>query len=122
MPILHHEDRPWGHFDWIFQAPGLIVKTLFVKPGARLSDQRHSGRAESWYVQAGTAKVYLEYAGGEKKIIILKEGEMLEIPVHTWHRLSAEDSTEPIKITEIWHGEILDENDIERRSDDYGRK
>ena len=135
MPILHHENRPWGYFDWIFDSrvlglkedagqtgQGFIVKTLFVNPGARLSDQRHTGRSESWFVQSGTPTVYLERVGSVKEILQLKEGDMVDVPAQTWHRLSAENSMEPVRITEVWYGKVLDEFDIERRNDDYGRK
>ena len=164
MPVLHHEERPWGHFDWIFDSRtvcqpgvlnqkkinqtcgvcaidgqsgansvGFIIKSLFVLPGKRLSDQRHQHRKESWFVQSGIATVYLEHANGAnsagltnhangaKETITLHAGQMIEFPELTWHRLSAENSREPVIITEVWCGIILDENDIERRSDDYGR-
>ena len=138
MPILHHEDRPWGHFDWIFDSrlagqtlavgqsgkddAGFIIKSLFVLPGKRLSDQRHKNRKETWFVQSGTATVYLELPDSAKETKTLKAGEMVEFPEMTWHRLSAENSKEPVIITEVWQGKKLDEDDIERRSDDYGRK
>lgn len=133
MPILRHEERPWGYFDWIFDGrqhvphhgriahSAILLKILFVKPGARLSDQRHRHRREIWYIQTGTPVVYLEHPDGGSEVLNLKEGDIIDFPPLTWHRLSAENSVEPVRVTEIWSGDILEEEDIERRSDDYGR-
>ena len=55
------DERPWGSFtvldDELFDHK---VKRLVVAPGKRLSYQRHSKRAEHWFVVSGVATVTLD--------------------------------------------------------------
>ncbi|MBV9216190.1 MAG: phosphomannose isomerase type II C-terminal cupin domain, partial [Acidobacteria bacterium] len=54
-----YEERPWGSFTILDEAENYKVKRIEVLPGKRLSYQRHSKRAEHWFVVTGTAKVTL---------------------------------------------------------------
>ena len=47
--------RPWGRFDSIDMAERFQVKRITVKPGAKLSVQKHHHRSEHWIVVLGTA-------------------------------------------------------------------
>lgn len=96
------------------------VKILTVNPGARLSDQRHTRRSEYWQVVAGVAHVELEFADGRRSAADFAIGEEIAIPVGTWHRLSCAPGSVPCEVLEVATGDF-DENDIERRTDDYGR-
>jgi mannose-1-phosphate guanylyltransferase/mannose-6-phosphate isomerase len=49
--------RPWGYYDSIGEGAAYQVKRLTLKPGCRISLQRHHRRAEHWVVVAGRAKV-----------------------------------------------------------------
>jgi mannose-1-phosphate guanylyltransferase/mannose-6-phosphate isomerase len=49
--------RPWGDYETIDLAPRYQVKRITVKPGAKLSLQKHYHRAEHWTVVSGTAIV-----------------------------------------------------------------
>ena len=51
------DNRPWGTWEILALGPGYAVKRIVVKPGARLSLQRHRHRAEHWIVVGGTASV-----------------------------------------------------------------
>lgn len=109
------EERPWGSYEVLEESDGYKVKRLEVKPGARLSLQRHSRRGEHWVVVHGTADVVC----GERELQ-LKEGEHLHIPAETNHRLG--NSTDlPLALIEVQLGDYLGEDDIVRLDDDYKR-
>ena len=108
--------RPWGWYMTIDEGKNFKVKRIQVNPGASLSLQKHSKRAEHWVVVKGTAKV----ENGDKEII-LTENESTFIPLGELHRLSNPKKT-PLEIIEVQSGEYLGEDDIERIEDNYGRK
>ncbi|WP_303673958.1 phosphomannose isomerase type II C-terminal cupin domain [Vampirovibrio chlorellavorus] len=112
------EERPWGSFTVLKDEPDYKLKQLAVKPGNRLSLQRHQKREEHWFVTAGQPAVTLE-----DRIIQLSPGEYIHIPLHHWHRITnpAENSV-PVEIIELQLGDYFGEDDIERRQDDYGRR
>ena len=109
------EERPWGRFEVLEEGPGYKVKRLEVKPGARLSLQRHSRRGEHWVVVHGTADVVC----GESNLR-LKEGEHIHIPPETKHRLG-NSTAERLALIEVQLGDYLGEDDIVRLDDDYNR-
>ena len=86
-----------------------------VKPGASLSLQMHHHRAEHWVVVQGTARVERD---GE--IIHLAENESAYIPSGTPHRLENPEDT-PLHLVEVQTGPYLEEDDIVRLDDVYGR-
>ena len=53
-PVVY---RPWGSYQTIDLGPRFQVKRITVKPGAKLSLQKHAKRAEHWVVVSGTARV-----------------------------------------------------------------
>jgi mannose-1-phosphate guanylyltransferase/mannose-6-phosphate isomerase len=107
--------RPWGWYDSIGRGGNFQVKRIGVRPGAALSLQRHQQRAEHWIVVRGRAEVTV---GGQ--IFSLSANESTYIPRGTIHRLRNTSDTE-IEIIEIQTGEYLEEDDIERLDDVYGR-
>ena len=109
-------ERPWGTYTVIDEGKGYLVKTITVKPDQKLSVQRHNHRAEHWIVLEGTAKVIK----GDKELT-LKKGESIDIGVKEIHSLQ-NPYKETLKILEVQKGDVIDENDIERLSDIYGRK
>jgi mannose-1-phosphate guanylyltransferase/mannose-6-phosphate isomerase len=114
--VLHRKvSRPWGWYDTIDLGDRFKVKRIQVSPGASLSLQRHSKRAEHWVVVKGTAEVTC----GDK-IINLKENESTFIPLGEQHRLS-NPSTDILEIIEVQSGSYLGEDDIVRIDDGYGR-
>ena len=58
---LHHihltAHRPWGTYTILEDTPGYKIKRIVVKPGKRLSLQKHFHRSEHWIVVSGTATV-----------------------------------------------------------------
>ena len=107
--------RPWGSYTVLEEDRGFKVKRIEVLPGKRLSYQKHSQRAEHWFVVEGTAKVTLD-----DKEIIVRAGEAIDIPIGAAHRVENADNENLIFI-EVQRGNYLGEDDIVRLHDDFGR-
>jgi mannose-1-phosphate guanylyltransferase/mannose-6-phosphate isomerase len=113
---LHRKvSRPWGWYDSIEEGESFKVKRIQVNPGASLSLQKHTKRAEHWVVVKGVAEVICN----DKKIT-LKENESTYIPLGHTHRLS-NPGKDILEIIEVQSGSYLGEDDIERFEDSYGR-
>ncbi|MBU1169443.1 MAG: mannose-1-phosphate guanylyltransferase/mannose-6-phosphate isomerase [Proteobacteria bacterium] len=107
--------RPWGSYEGIDLSSNFQVKRITVKPGARLSLQKHFHRAEHWVVVRGTAIV----TKGEKEFV-LKEDESTYIPLGVVHRLENPGKID-LELIEVQSGSYLGEDDIVRFEDVYGR-
>ena len=107
--------RPWGDYVSIANENLWQVKLIKVKPGEKLSLQRHQYRSEHWVVVSGTAKIEIE--GKERT---LQQNQSSYIPVGSKHRLSNPGKTD-LKIIEVQTGSYLGEDDIQRFDDNYGR-
>jgi len=107
--------RPWGSYTVLEEDRGFKVKRIEVLPGKRLSYQKHSQRAEHWFVVEGTAKVTLD-----DNEIIVRAGEAIDIPIGAAHRVENADDANLIFI-EVQRGSYLGEDDIVRLHDDFGR-
>jgi mannose-1-phosphate guanylyltransferase / mannose-6-phosphate isomerase len=112
--------RPWGYYQSLDVGDLHQVKRIVVKPGARLSLQRHKHRAEHWTVVKGVAEVTVGMEIGKLDVKIVKENETIYIPLHAIHRMANPGKT-PMAIIEVQYGDYLGEDDIERLQDDYGR-
>ena len=107
--------RPWGEYESVDHAERFQVKRITVKPGERLSLQKHHHRAEHWIVVNGTARVTC----GDKEFL-LAENESTYIPIGEIHRLENPGKI-PLELIEVQSGSYLGEDDIERFEDKYGR-
>jgi mannose-1-phosphate guanylyltransferase/mannose-1-phosphate guanylyltransferase/mannose-6-phosphate isomerase len=107
--------RPWGHYDSVDCGDRHQTKRIVVKPGGKLSLQKHHHRAEHWVVVKGTALV----TRGDEQIL-LTENESTFIPLGTIHRLE-NPGVIPLEIIEVQSGSYLGEDDIVRIGDTYGR-
>ena len=107
--------RPWGSYQSMLKEKRWQVKLIKVKPNSSLSLQMHHHRSEHWVVVKGTAKVEIE---GENKL--LSENQSIYIPIGKSHRL-----TNPgkmiLELIEVQSGPYLEEDDIVRFDDNYGR-
>ena len=110
-----YEERPWGSFTILDEAENYKVKRIEVLPGKRLSYQRHSQRAEHWFVVTGTAKVTLN---GARKLV--KSGESVDIAAGAAHRVENPFES-PLVFIETQTGSYFGEDDIVRLEDDFGR-
>jgi mannose-6-phosphate isomerase len=112
---IERDDRPWGFYEVVDEAPDFRVKRICVRVGQRLSYQRHARRSEHWVVVSGRGALTLD--GVERKIGL---GDTVDIPVGTAHRVASIGSDDLVFI-EIQTGSYFGEDDIERLADDYGR-
>ncbi len=107
--------RPWGNYRRVDAGERFQVKRITVKPGAKLSLQKHYHRAEHWVVVRGTAIVQR----GEERMLV-RENESVYIPIGTEHRLENPGKV-PLQLIEVQSGAYLGEDDIVRVEDSYGR-
>ncbi len=108
--------RPWGHYDSVDEGERHKTKRIVVKPGAKLSVQKHHHRAEHWVVVKGTALV----SKGDETLL-LSENESTYIPLGVVHCLE-NPGVIPLEMVEVQSGSYLGEDDIVRFEDKYGRK
>ncbi len=107
--------RPWGCYESVDDSERFQVKRITVKPGAKLSLQKHYHRAEHWTVVSGTAII----TKGEEEFL-LKEDESVYIPLGVMHRMENPGRV-PLELIEVQSGTYLGEDDIVRFEDVYGR-
>lgn len=107
--------RPWGSYESVDLGERFQVKRIVVKPGARLSLQKHFHRSEHWIVVKGTATVEID-----ETVRLVRENESVYIPLGAWHRLTNEGRI-PLELIEVQSGSYLGEDDIVRSQDDYKR-
>jgi mannose-1-phosphate guanylyltransferase/mannose-1-phosphate guanylyltransferase/mannose-6-phosphate isomerase len=107
--------RPWGSYEGIALGNRFQVKRITVRPGAKLSLQKHHHRAEHWVLVAGTAIVERD-----KERILLRENESVYLPLGCVHRLENPGMI-PLTLIEVQVGPYLGEDDIVRIEDTYGR-
>lgn len=107
-------ERAWGRYTVLDNGTGWATKKLAFDAGKSLSDQRHLKRSEHWHVVEGTIKMALEYPNGDEEIKTYTSGDSIDIPVLTWHK-AINVGEETAKVIEVWMGDELTEDDIERR-------
>ncbi len=107
--------RPWGDYLSIVEDTDWQVKLINVKPGEKLSLQKHHHRSEHWIVVRGTAKAEID-----EKVVNLHENQSTYIPLGSIHRLSNPGKI-PLHLIEVQSGNYLGEDDIVRFEDIYGR-
>ncbi|MCX7760515.1 MAG: mannose-1-phosphate guanylyltransferase/mannose-6-phosphate isomerase [Hydrogenothermaceae bacterium] len=112
--------RPWGSYTELEKGERYKIKRITVNPGESLSLQMHHHRSEHWIVVKGTAKVIIEYNDGNKVEKFIHENESIYVPKSTKHRL-VNPGKIPLEIIEVQVGEYVEEDDIIRFDDIYGR-
>jgi mannose-6-phosphate isomerase-like protein (cupin superfamily) len=113
--VGQHDMRPWGEWLVIDVGDGVVVKRITVRPGQRLSLQRHRHRDEQWVVVAGVAQVTRDGV-----VFALGIGEATRVVRGQTHRVENRGVADVVFI-EVQTGSLLSEDDIERLDDDYGR-
>lgn len=109
--------RPWGHYKVLEEEKDSFkIKRITVNQGKRLSYQLHHHRSEHWIVVRGMAKVTVD---GEE--IFVRSGESIFFREGQKHRLENPGKI-PLEIIEVQMGQYLEEDDIVRFDDEYGRK
>jgi mannose-1-phosphate guanylyltransferase/mannose-6-phosphate isomerase len=107
--------RPWGYYQSVDEGSRYQVKRIVVKPGGRLSLQKHFHRAEHWIVVRGTAEVTRN-----DEILLVHENESVYLPIGAVHRM-ANPGRIDLELIEVQTGSYLGEDDIVRFEDVYNR-
>jgi mannose-6-phosphate isomerase-like protein (cupin superfamily) len=110
-------DRAWGYYRILHEVGSHVkLKELTVMPGQRLSMQRHSTRAEFWFVAEGEATVYTVDPHSTDYDLLASPARHQHTWIHLgeWHQLCNE-TDQPLKLIEIQYGENCVEEDIERK-------
>jgi len=107
--------RPWGHYEVLADEVHFKAKTITVRPGKRLSYQRHARRSEHWFVVRGSGTVTLD-----GQAITVGPGVAVDVPVGAAHRVES-TGEDDLVFVEVQTGDYFGEDDIVRLEDDYGR-
>jgi mannose-1-phosphate guanylyltransferase / mannose-6-phosphate isomerase len=107
--------RPWGSYQSVDNGERHQVKRIIVKPGGRLSLQKHHHRSEHWIVVRGTAQVTVN-----ELVKTVHENESIYIPIGAVHRLENPGKIQ-LELIEVQTGSYFGEDDIIRIEDDYRR-
>ena len=107
--------RPWGYYQSIDRGSRYQVKRIVVRPGGRLSLQKHHHRAEHWVVVRGAAEVTLN-----DKVSLVHENESIYLPIGSTHRLANPGKID-VELIEVQTGSYFGEDDIVRIDDVYNR-
>jgi mannose-6-phosphate isomerase len=113
---MEHDERPWGKYFVLEDAPTHKVKRIEVKPGGRLSYQYHHKRSEVWTIVQGKARITLNDVDTD-----YATGNVIEIPLNAKHRIM-NIGEETLVFVEVQLGTYFGEDDIVRIEDDYNRE
>jgi len=113
----HVQDyRPWGNYKVLEEELNSFkIKRIKVSQGKKLSYQMHHHRSEHWIVVKGMAKITIDDVEG-----LVPAGESIFIKPGRKHRLENPGKI-PLEIIEVQMGDYLEEDDIVRFNDEYGR-
>jgi len=118
------EQRPWGFYEILLDAPDCKVKRITVKARHRLSLQRHAYREEHWTIVSGNANVTTGYVTEQDKRVLDEHNmgpkDTIRIGPGTIHRIEA--LNQDVVFIEVQLGTYFGEDDIQRIEDDFGRE
>jgi len=112
---MEKEERPWGNYEVLQDAPKFKVKRICVNPGKRLSLQMHGKRDELWTIVGGEGFIELDHLK-----LSVEYGDTVDIRRGQQHRIM-NTGTKPLIFIEVQTGDYFGEDDIVRYQDDYGR-
>lgn len=126
-PPFNGEIRPWGGFQILAEnresAPFWKLKRIVVNANESLSLQKHDHRTEFWMATKGTGIAWVEY--GQDLLNcgfgVTSGRNVLHIPLGARHRVQALD--QGLEFFELATSDArpIDESDITRYEDKYGR-
>ena len=108
------DNRPWGIFTQYAHNQQTTVKIIEVRPGGKLSVQRHQNRDELWVILSANLWITLNEEEKVRQI-----NDEVWIPRGTIHTVENRGRYWG-SFLEISFGDF-DEGDIERLNDKYGR-
>lgn len=112
--------KPWGYHVVLYKEPEFKVKKLIIKSGHKLSEQKHNHRAEIWTLVQGKGMLYRGIDDNPMIATAIAKDIPVFIAIGMWHTVE-NISDEDLIIVEVQAGDYLEEDDIERRADNYGR-
>lgn len=116
--IGDRDNRPWGSYEVVATAQRgqeeQVEKIITILPRKVLSLQSHKGRSERWTAVKGNFAAVLD-----SKIVIVLEGDSIDVPAGTLHALASLGPSQ-IQVHEVQTGKCR-ESDIERYADHSGR-
>jgi mannose-6-phosphate isomerase len=112
---MNDNQRPWGFYENLVEEDNHKIKRITVKPGQRLSLQKHEKRCEHWYLLQGMGLVTLN-----DETIQVKTGSSVDIFFEDVHRIT-NTGDEDLVFIEVQTGAYFGEDDIVRLEDDYNR-
>jgi cytidyltransferase-like protein len=110
-------ERTWGYYRVLHEVGNHVkLKELTVNPKTCLSMQRHTHRAEFWFVAEGEATVYTVDPHSTEYDLMASPARHQHtwIRLNQWHQLCNE-TDQPLRLIEIQYGEDCVEQDIERK-------
>jgi mannose-6-phosphate isomerase len=113
--VGERDERPWGTYVVVDEGESFLVKRITVRPGHRLSYQRHNRRDEHWVVVSGSGFVTVD--GVDERVGV---GSEVNVRRTAAHRVTNDGSAD-LTFVEVQTGDYFGEDDIERLEDDYGR-
>ena len=118
--VIDETERPWGRYEVLSDqvlsgGGGFKTKAIHVRPGKRLSYQRHARRSEHWFVVQGSGLVVLDGQDVDVQV-----GSAVDIPVGAAHRICNTGEVDLVFV-EVQCGDYFGEDDIVRLEDDFGR-
>jgi mannose-1-phosphate guanylyltransferase len=108
--------RPWGEFTLLQTGKNFKIKHIRVYAGEAMSLQLHHHRSEHWVVVRGVAKIT-----NNGEISQLNRNESVYISAGHKHRIE-NPGTMDLELIEVQCGDYLEEDDIVRFEDRYGRE
>lgn len=101
--------RPWGNHTELDISPNYKIKKVVVKPGEKLSVQKHFHRNEHWIVVSGTALITVN---GEQSLLRRNESTFIHMgDEHTVENPGKID----LHLIEVQVGEYIGEDDVVRK-------
>ena len=111
----NYTKKPWGSYLNLLKEPNFLVKKILIDAGEEISYQSHDYRDEHWVLIEGSIEVI---NGSSTRV--LKSNDYDFIKKGAKHRIKNIGSSTALMI-EVQFGEKIDENDIKRYDDKYGR-
>ena len=109
-----HVPKPWGYEVIWAKTDQYVGKMLHIDQGHTLSLQYHEMKEETLFVVRGELKLTIEH-DGDRRELLLREGEAFHIPPRMIHRMEAVRDTD---VAEVSTPEL---DDVVRLEDRYGR-
>jgi len=107
--------RPWGKYINLFSGKGFLIKELIINSKSSISLQKHRYRTEHWMITSGRPKITIN-----KRKFFKNVNDSVLVPRGAIHRIE-NPFKKTVKIMEVQTGPILQETDIIRYKDIYGR-